>query len=137
MLQGQGKYEVAEEIHHLALALDSPEILSMRSNKRTSGILSIKDGPKENPWQTMVWPLAKDSPTLYHALYTLTAFHGAKDIPQLEISGVDHRRRCLRTLARGIGNMRVDVALATTLVLAFSETCNLDLCIGMQHLPGL
>jgi hypothetical protein len=34
----------------------SPEMLMLRFDKQTCGILSVKDGPTENPWRTLIWP---------------------------------------------------------------------------------
>ncbi|KAI9846056.1 MAG: hypothetical protein M1838_001418 [Thelocarpon superellum] len=114
----------------------SPEQLMLRFDKQTCGILSIKDGPTENPWRTLVWPLAKDSPALYHALASLTAFHTSKEQPSLKLDGVEHMRQSVRALATNIGSMRIDAALATTLVLAFSESWDQHISTGIQHLRG-
>ncbi|RMY35218.1 hypothetical protein D0866_04744 [Hortaea werneckii] len=37
---------------------DSMEMLTFRFDKLTCGILSVMDGPSENPWRTLIWPLA-------------------------------------------------------------------------------
>ena len=42
-----------------------------------------------------------------------------------------HMRKSLEYLANGIGTMRIDAALATTFILAFSHTST-----GIQHLRG-
>ena len=97
----------------------SPEMLMLRFDKQTCGILSVKDGPTENPWRTLIWPLARDSPALYHAIASMTAFHTSKEKPALRVDGMEHMRRSIRSLATGIEKMRTDTALATTLVLAF------------------
>lgn len=114
----------------------SPEMLMLRFDRQTCGILSVKDGPTENPWRTLVWPLARDSPALYHAISSMTAFHTSKEKPEMRVDGVDHMRRSIKALAAGIANMRVDAALATTLVLAFSESWDQHISTGIQHLRG-
>ena len=114
----------------------SPEILMLRFDKQTCGILSVKDGPTENPWRTLVWPLARDSPALYHAIASMTAFHTSKVSPALRVDGMEHMRRSIRSLATGIENMRTDTALATTLVLAFSESWDQHISTGIEHLRG-
>lgn len=114
----------------------SPEMLMVRFDKQTCGILSIKDGPNENPWRTLVWPLAHSSPALYHAIASMTAFHTSKEKPELRVHGMDHMRKSIRQLGRGIGGMRRDEALATTLALAFSESWDQHISTGIEHLRG-
>ena len=114
----------------------SPEMLMLRFDRQTCGILSVKDGPNENPWRTLVWPLAHDSPALYHAISSMTAFHTSKEKPEMRVEGMEHMRRSLNSLKTGIKNMRTDTALATTLVLAFSESWDQHVSTGIEHLRG-
>lgn len=114
----------------------SPEMLMMRFDKQTCGILSVKDGPTENPWRTLVWPRARDSPALYHAIASMTAFHGSVQTPSLRFDGMEHMRSSIRSLAAGIGEMRTETALATTLALAFSESWDQHISTGIEHLRG-
>ncbi|RDW67009.1 putative acriflavine sensitivity control protein ACR-2 [Coleophoma crateriformis] len=114
----------------------SPEMLMLRFDKQTCGILSVKDGPTENPWRTLIWPLARDSPALYHAIASMTAFHTSKERPALRVDGMEHMRSSIRSLATGIDKMRTDTALATTLVLAFSESWDQHISTGIEHLRG-
>ncbi|KZF20790.1 hypothetical protein L228DRAFT_284721 [Xylona heveae TC161] len=114
----------------------SPEMLILRYDRETCGILSVKDGPSENPWRTLIWPLARDSPALYHAIISMTAFHASKNMPILRVKGVEHMQRSVLALAAGLEGMRTDVALATTLVLAFSESFDQHISTGIKHLRG-
>ena len=114
----------------------SPEMLMIRFDQQTCGILSVKDGPTENPWRTMMWPLARDSPALYHAISSMTAFHSSKEQPGLRVVGMDHMRRSIRYLADGLKTMRTETALATTLVLAFAESWDQHISSGTEHLRG-
>ncbi|KAH9209240.1 fungal-specific transcription factor domain-containing protein [Leptodontidium sp. 2 PMI_412] len=114
----------------------SQEMLMLRFDKQTCGILSVKDGPTENPWRTLIWPLARNSTPLYHAIASLTAFHTSKERPSLRVDGMEHMRKSIRALATGIENMRTDEALATTLVLAFSESWDQHISTGIEHLRG-
>jgi Fungal specific transcription factor domain len=114
----------------------SPEMLMLRYDKQTCGILSVKDGPTENPWRTLIWPLVRESTALYHAIASMTAFHHAREKPALRVDGMEHMRRSIRSLATGIGEMRTDIALATTLVLAFSESWDQHISTGIEHLRG-
>ena len=113
-----------------------PEMLMARFDRQTCGILSVKDGPTENPWRTMIWPLARDSPALYHAISAMTAFHTSKEKPELRVAGMEHMRCSIMSLASGLGTMRTDVALATTLALAFSESWDQHISTGIEHLRG-
>ncbi|WEW61403.1 hypothetical protein PRK78_006893 [Emydomyces testavorans] len=112
------------------------EMLLMRFDRKTCGVLSVKDGLSENPWRTLVWPLAKDSPALCHAICSLAAFHYSKKDPQLKLFGMDHMRRSIRALAMNIRTMRTDAALATTLALTFAESWDRHTSNGIQHLRG-
>ncbi|ETN40015.1 uncharacterized protein HMPREF1541_04290 [Cyphellophora europaea CBS 101466] len=114
----------------------SPEMLMLRFDKSTCGILSIKDGPNENPWRNLVWPLARDSPALYHAIASMTAFHGRQDYPNLRVPGIYHMRKSLAKLSENMDVMRPDAKLATSLVLAFGEGWDETLSTGVQHLRG-
>ncbi|CAG8974651.1 hypothetical protein HYALB_00010747 [Hymenoscyphus albidus] len=114
----------------------SPEMLMLRFDKQTCGILSVKDSASENPWRSLIWPLARESPALYHAIASMTAFHISKERAGLRVEGMEHMRRSIRSLASGIENMRTDTALATTLVLAFSESWDQHVSTGIEHLRG-
>ncbi|KAL8908984.1 MAG: hypothetical protein Q9171_005214 [Xanthocarpia ochracea] len=116
----------------------SPEMLLLRFDQQTCGILSVKDGPTENPWRTMVWPLAQNSPALYHAIISMTAFHTSKDRQKMRYEGLVHMRKSVKYLGSGIrdGSIRMDAALATTLALAFSESWDRHISTGIEHLRG-
>ncbi|KAJ5657507.1 uncharacterized protein N7484_001156 [Penicillium longicatenatum] len=119
-----------------SLAPESQEMLAMRFDKLTCGILSVKDGRTENPWRTLIWPLAKDTPALYHALFALSAFHSAKENPSLRVQGVKHMRQSMACLRQQIQSMRADTALATSLALAFADTWDQNTRTCVQHLRG-
>lgn len=118
------------------LSSDSPEMLTLRFDRQTCGILSVKDGPTENPWRTMVWPLARDSPALYHAIASMTSFHVSKDQPHLRVQGIEHMRASIKALASGIPDMKYDTAIAATLALAFAESWDTHTSTGINHIKG-
>ncbi|KAJ5305820.1 hypothetical protein N7508_004835 [Penicillium antarcticum] len=120
----------------LSLPPETPEMLVMRFDKLTCGILSIKDGATENPWRTLIWPLAKNTPALYHAIFALTAFHSGKENPHLRVQGVKHMRQSINSLVAQIQSMRADAALATSLALAFADTWDQHTSTCIQHLRG-
>jgi hypothetical protein len=113
-------------------------MLMLRFDRLTCGILSIKDGPNENPWRTLIWPMAQTSPALYHAISSMTAFHSARDIPALRVAGHEHKSESVRNLLEGIeeSTMNLDTAIATTLALAFAETWDQHLSSGNDHIQG-
>ena len=117
-------------------APSSEEMLILRFTRQTCGILSIKDGDFENPWRTLIWPLAKQSPALWHAVFAMSAFHSSKDDPTLRLAGVDHMRKSISCMVQGMERMRTDAALATTLSLAFAESWDRHTSTGIEHLNG-
>ena len=114
----------------------SQEMLVLRFDRLTCGILSVKDGMHENPWRTLIWPLAKDSPALYHAIFSLAAFHSCKENPEMRVHGVDHMRQSITFMVQDIQNMRTDAALATSLALAFADTWDQHTKTCIEHLRG-
>ncbi|KAL4865801.1 hypothetical protein BDV12DRAFT_187891 [Aspergillus spectabilis] len=114
----------------------NPEMLVLHFDRSTCGILSVKDGIHENPWRTLIWPLAKDTPALYHAVFALAAFHASKDNPSLRVHGVDHMRQSITCMVQDIQSMRTDAALATSLALAFADTWDQHTRSCIQHLRG-
>ncbi|KAJ5887521.1 hypothetical protein N7495_007562 [Penicillium taxi] len=119
-----------------SLAPESQEMLALRFDKLTCGILSIKDGLTENPWRNLIWPLAKDTPALQHALRALSAFHSMKENPSLRVQGVKHMRQSITLLRRNWQTMRPVTALATSIALAFADTWNQNTRTCIQHLRG-
>ena len=115
---------------------DSQETLMLRFDKQTCGILSVKDGPSENPWRTMLWPLAKGQGALWHAITSMTAFHASKDSPGLRVKGIKHMNQSIQLLASGMDSMPLTASLATTLVLAFCESWDILISTGIRHLQG-
>lgn len=118
----------------------SQEMLLKRFDAETCGILSIKNGPLENPWKMMLWPLARTEPALHHAISAMTAFHASKDDRNLRHIGVQHMTQSVQHLSQqlvqGFDTMRIDTALSTTLVLAFCESWDLLISTGIKHLLG-
>lgn len=114
----------------------SPEMLSVRFDRDTCGILSVKDGPSENPWRTYLWPLARDSEALYHALNSMTAFHASNEIREMRLTGVECMHQSIKKLSSELSNMNLEAALGTALALAFSESWDEHVSTGIQHLKG-
>lgn len=120
-------------------AEDSPEMLTIRFDKLTCGILSVMDGPNENPWRTLIWPLAQQSPALYHAVSAMTAFHSVSDIPRMRVIGHEHMSASLRYVQEGIRDnsfMTDQMAIATALALGFAESWDQHTATGNTHIKG-
>ena len=115
---------------------DSTENLVRRFDRDTCGILSVKDGPTENPWRTLVWPLAPTCPALYHAIASMTSFHQAMDMPQMRLQGIEHVRSSVRTLLSSMHSIRLDAAISTTLTLAWAESWDKYTSTGIVHITG-
>nr|POE79694.1 l-arabinose-responsive transcription regulator ara1 [Quercus suber] len=117
---------------------ESPEMLSYRFDKLTCGILSVMDGPTENPWRTLIWPLAQQSPALYHAIFAMTAFHSSMDVPRLRVVGHEHKQASIRYIQEGIRDhsMADQTAIATALALGFSESWDQHTATGNTHIKG-
>lgn len=114
----------------------SEEMLTLRFDTQTCGILSIKDGPTENPWRMKLWPMARESPALRYAINAMTAFHASKEKPCLRIRGMQDFGQSLKLLSAEIQDTPVDISLATTLVLAFAESWDQLISTGITHLRG-
>lgn len=138
----QSSREESTSVHDIfrrpAFDFNSPEMLLLHFDKHTCGIMSVKDGLTENPWRTLIWPLATNSPALYHAIASMTAFHMSRERSSLRVEGIEHMRRSATYLAQDFesGLIRNDAALATTLVLAFSEAFDRHTSNGAEHLRG-
>ncbi|KAF2499298.1 hypothetical protein BU16DRAFT_570425 [Lophium mytilinum] len=115
---------------------NSPEQIVLRYDRNTCGILSVKDGPTENPWRTLIWPLARETPALYHAIASMTSFHHSENNKPMRVQGLEHMRTSIQELSKGIQNMRFDAAIATTLVLAFAESWDTHISSGIDHIKG-
>jgi hypothetical protein len=120
------------------LPFDSDEVLLTRYDKMTCGVLSIIDGPTENPWRSLIWPLAQSSPGLYHSILALTAFHGAQDTPRLRLVGGHHKSLAIQNIHEGIrdNSMGNHTAIATALALGFAEAWDRLTDTGNAHIKG-
>ena len=113
-----------------------PDVILSRFDRETCGILSVKDGPTENGWRTLVLPMWNTCPALYHALAALTLFHLHKQMPSLRQQGKDHMFESYNGLRHYLAYMQADVAVATSLVLAFAESWGKNITTGSIHIKG-
>lgn len=102
---------------------DEIERTAILFHQKACHALSILEDPGQNPWITLIWPLTREHPALYHAIATLTCFQISRIQPQLHVEGIRHawiNAKILsdRTLRH---RMPLDVILAATLAMAFAE----------------
>ncbi|CAK4031667.1 related to fungal transcriptional regulatory [Lecanosticta acicola] len=118
--------------------IDSHEHLAMRFLNTTCGILSIMDGATENPWRTLIWPMAQTSAALYHALMAMAAYHAAHDFPVLRVVGHENKHASIQNIGAGIRDVSMSdqAAIATALALAFSESWDQHTATGNSHIKG-
>lgn len=118
---------------------DEVERIAYLFHQQTCHTLSIEEEAELNPWKTLIWPLTKDHPAVYHAIAALTCFSMNKQQPQLRIQGTDHLHRSTRLLSenREKGEMPLDAALAATLALGFAATWDDENpSIGTDYIRG-
>jgi hypothetical protein len=94
-------------------------------NNYTSNIMSIKDGPAENPWRTLIFPLSLQYPVLFKAIASMSVSHLLQLNKDDHLEKLSHDYMCssMTELAEGLTNNSIpnEVALATCLVLAITE----------------
>lgn len=118
--------------------IDSHETIYRLFDRYTCGILSIKDGPTENPWRSIMWPLALEHGALYNAIAAMTKFHNAKNDKECRQVAMNHMKESFNLLAIGLSNKSIplDIALATTLALALAEAWDRHISTGVAHIRG-
>lgn len=118
----------------------------------TCGIMSIKAGILENPWRNIFLPLATEYSYLFNSIASMTLFHLAGNAKLSEKSaglrskGYFYMKKCILELASGLSKMEknvscenhlpADIALATCLNLAVSESWDTHTSSGIAHLKG-
>ncbi|SGZ49488.1 CIC11C00000000772 [Sungouiella intermedia] len=118
----------------------------------TCGIMSIKAGMTENPWRNVILPLATNYSYLFNSIASMTLFHLAGNAKLgdksagLRSKGYFYMKKCILELASGLTKMDnnivcenqlpADIALATCLNLAVSESWDTHTSSGIAHLKG-
>ncbi|KAF2847376.1 hypothetical protein T440DRAFT_403528, partial [Plenodomus tracheiphilus IPT5] len=105
---------------------EEAERIALLFHQQTCCTLSIQEESEQNPWRTMIWPLAKEYPALWYALAALTSLCMSKHHPQYHNEYPRHVRRCTELLGEGLesDSANLDAALAATLALGLAETWN-------------
>ncbi|ODV96193.1 hypothetical protein PACTADRAFT_24742, partial [Pachysolen tannophilus NRRL Y-2460] len=107
-------------------------------DRYTCAILSIRNGPTENPWRSQLLPLAKKHTVIFNALGAMTCFHIARGDEVIRSKGMKYMKSSIIELANGLSSnsMSPDVALTTCLALAVGEAWDRHISTGMTHLRG-
>ena len=133
----------------LAHAAEQEQILALYL-AHTCGIMSIKNGAHENPWRTVFVGLAAQHLYLFNLIASMTLFHLAGNInvreyaEALRAKGYVYMKKCILELAARLSKMDTDsenalpadIALATCLNLAVSESWDTHTLSGIAHLKG-
>jgi hypothetical protein len=118
---------------------DEREKIAMLFLRTTCHNLSIEEDSDNNPWKTIIWPMAQDYPALYHALAALACFHASKAQPHLRLDGQKRLHTSAQSLSLGLNKSGIplDAALAATLALGFAETWDSEsAATGMTHITS-
>lgn len=121
-----------------SLPLGERERIFRLYDNYTCGIMSIRNGPTENPWRTLVIPLCHDHPVVYELVAAMTCFHVACGDEQVRQLGMTHMKNAITELANGLGSNKTPpgVALIACLGLAMSECWDRHIVTGIAHLKG-
>lgn len=112
--------------------------ISTAFDKYTCAIMSIKDGPTENPWRTVIWPMALDHSVLFKSLASMTLLHIARNDEETKKLGMIYMKQAINELAQGLTNdsLPIEVALATCIALTVTESWSTQVSTGIAHLRG-
>ncbi|KAF1943316.1 hypothetical protein EJ02DRAFT_400651 [Clathrospora elynae] len=105
--------------------------------QQTCHTFSIQEESDQNPWRTLIWPLAKEHPALWHAIAALTCFGMCRQQPQLRPDGARHVLHNTELFLENMnqGEVPLDVALAATLAFGFAETWDYETArTGVNHI---
>lgn len=123
-------------------------------SKYTCSIMSIKNGPKENPWRDVIIPLASNYSCLFNSIAAITLFHLAGNSSivtsgeSLRARAYVYMKKCILDLASGLSQanestyennsmkLPADIALATCLNLAVGESWDTHVKSVIAHLKG-
>lgn len=107
-------------------------------DRYTCGIMSMRNGPTENPWRTFMIPLSKEYPVMFNAIGAMTCFHVARGDTKLRDRGLRHMKNAIVALVDGLSCKTTppDVALGASLALTMGEVWNRQVSSGMAHLKG-
>ncbi|KAH8699453.1 fungal-specific transcription factor domain-containing protein [Phaeosphaeriaceae sp. PMI808] len=132
-LSGHGSPAIPEFLKNRE---DEVERIAYLFHQQTCHTLSIEE-VGQNPWKTLVWPLATDHPALYHAIAALTCFGMSKQYSQLRSDGTRHAQQSTQLLSDSMETRGIplDVMLAATLALGFAETWDGEnLSVASEHI---
>ncbi|KAI5457565.1 fungal-specific transcription factor domain-containing protein [Mariannaea sp. PMI_226] len=110
-------------------------MLRIYFDQQTCGILSIKDGPTDNPWRTLILPLSQESRAVSHAISCMAAFHCSYDIPNMYTEGTEDMEESNKWLMIE-REKRIVPSLAASVALVFAEGWKFPKSITNRHLDN-
>lgn len=135
----------------MVLSAEHEQILGLYS-QYTAEILSIKNGPNENPWRKLILPYAFKYSCLFNSIASITLFHlaGNESVTvkrnNMRARGYMYMKRCVLELVGGLSanpskktssqKLPADIAIAICLNLSISETWDKHTSSGIAHLKG-
>ncbi|GMF70962.1 unnamed protein product [[Candida] boidinii] len=76
-------------------------------DRYTCGIMSMKNGPTENPWRTLLLPLSQQYPVMFKAISAMTCFHVARGDSKLRSQGMKHMKNAIVDLVHGLSEKSI------------------------------
>lgn len=152
----RNKYFVAPPINLYSLHLPDDQLSTLQAfDQHTAAIMSIKNGPSENPWRTFLLPMSANHEVVRSALLAMTCFHIARGDADIRAKGVKYMKDAIMSLVNGLSSNKShkitdfsansnaiakktppDVALATCIALAMGEAWDRHISTGIAHLRG-
>ena len=88
-------------------------------------VLSMSER-SENPWSTVVWPMACQSEALFHALAAIACFQQVRNVPFMHEQGLAHIQESLQDFIKEQNDEDTghDVLIATALALSIATSWN-------------
>ncbi|TID19164.1 hypothetical protein CANINC_003734 [Pichia inconspicua] len=150
------KYFVPPPINLYSLHLPDDQLSTLQAfDQHTAAIMSIKNGPSENPWRTFLLPMSANHEVVRSALLAMTCFHIARGDANIRAKGVKFMKDAILSLVNGLSSNKShritdfsansnaivkktppDVALATCIALAMGEAWDRHISTGIAHLRG-
>lgn len=143
-------------INLYSLHLPDDQLSTLQAfDQHTAAIMSIKNGPSENPWRTFLLPMSANHEVVRSALLAMTCFHIARGDTDIRAKGVKYMKKAIMSLVNGLSSNKShritdfsansdaiarktppDVALATCIALAMGEAWERHISTGIAHLRG-
>lgn len=102
--------------------------------RETVNVMSICNGPSENPWKELIPTMLGSNPVLFHAIAAMSALHRSTFSNSMKERGIFHMNASINMLNSSLDTLPAETALATTIALAFAESWDLGTTTGLDHI---